>query len=462
MNNASGTIAGKYRSKLISAEKAAQLVKDGSQISYGSFHTKPIAFDEALAKRISNGDFKKMDIYITGTIAPIPQALLKMVEQKEHGDFGYQTTWYGPVERALSPTGVVSYVPLQFQDGDRIRGGANWHHCLSRDVSVIQTAAMDQYGNFNYGITNAYTRPDLLNSPLKIVEVNTNYPVVYGGSEESVNIDEIDYIIEGSNPEIFCIPHIEPTDQELKIAEHIIPMIKDGACLQLGIGGIPNIIGKMIAQSDLKNLGVHSEMFCDAYYDMYQSGKITNTKKRIDKGKSVFTFCLCTKETMEFMGNNPLLASYNSEYVTHHENIAAIDNVVAINGTMEMDIMGQASSEAIGYTQYSGTGGQLSFTIGAYESKGGVAILCLPSTFQDKQGNLTSKIKATLSPGSVVTIPRTIVSTIVTEYGAVNIKGLNLWNRTEALINLAHPDFRDELVAEAQKMNIWRKSNKIV
>ncbi len=461
MTFSTSNLLNRYKSKLITAEQAAKLVPEGARMSYGSFHTKPVAFDIALAERIAAGDLKKLDLTIIGTILPVPQVLLKMAEFADRGDYGYHTSWYGPIERMLAPKGVISFIPVQFQDTVRTRTEPLWHDSLRRDVTIIQAAPMDRFGNFNFGISNAHVRRDMLNTTLKIVEVNTNFPTVLGGAEEFLNIDEIDYVIEGTNPEMFCIPPIEPTDVETKIAEHIVPLIKDGACLQLGIGGIPNVIGKMIAQSDVKDLGVNSEMFCDAFYDMYKAGKITNNRKKRDIGKSVFTFSLCTKETMEFLHNNPLMASNNGDYVTEYSMLAAEDNMFAINSTLEMDLVGQCVSETIGSTQYSGTGGALSFTWGSYQSKGGTAVLCLPSTYTDKEGKLHSKIRATLSPGSVVTIPRSVVSTVATEYGVANIKALSLWQRTETIINLAHPDFRDELVAEARKLNIWRKSNKI-
>lgn len=461
MNQKVPGLLNRYKSKLITAEKAAHLVKNGDKLSYGSFHTKPVSFDIALADRIGNGGIVKLDVTIIGTILPPPQVLLKMAEMNDRGDFGYHTSWYGPLERMLASKGVISYIPVMFQDTVRTRTEPLWHDSMRRDVSVIQTATMDSFGNFNFGISNAHVRRDILNTRIKIVEVNTNFPVVYGGSEESVNIDEVDYVIEGSNPEMFCIPHIEPTEEEIKIAEHIIPHIKNGDCLQLGIGGVPNAIGKMIARSDLRDLGVNSEMFCDAFYDMYLAGKITNMKKKRDSGKSVFTFSLCTRETMDFINKNPLMASNNGDYVTEYSMLAAEDNMFAINSTLEMDLVGQCVSETIGPLQYSGVGGALSFTWGCYQSKGGTAVLCLPSSYRDKEGRLHSKIKGTLTPGSVVTIPRSVVSTIATEYGAVNIKALSLWDRTEAIINIAHPDFRDGLITDAQKMNIWRRSNRI-
>ncbi len=461
MNYTTSNLMSKYRSKIITAEKAAQLVKDGEKVSYGCFHTKPIAFDIALADRIASGEITKLDTSIVGTILPVPQVLLKMAEKNDTGDFRYNTSWYGPLERMLASKGVVSFAPMQFQDVIKTRTEPLWHESLRRDVAVIQCSPMDSFGNFNFGISNSLTRRDMLNTPIRIVEVNTNFPVVHGGAEEHLNIDEIDYVIEGTNPEMFYMPHIDATDEEVKIAENIIPLIRDGACLQLGIGGVPNAIGKLIAQSDLKDLGVHSEMFCDAFYDMYMSGKITNRMKKKDIGKSVFTFSLCTKETMDFMNNNPLMASYNGEYVTEYSNIKSEDNMFSINATLEVDLFGQAVSETIGTSQYSGTGGALSFTWGSYESKGGTSVLCLPSTYRDKEGELHSKIRGTLSSGSVVTIPRSVVSTIATEYGVANIKWISLWARSESLINLAHPDFREGLVKDAEKMGVWRKSNKI-
>ncbi len=461
MNYMLNSIQEKYRSKLISAEQAASMVKDGMKVSYGSFHTKPIDFDEALAKRIANGDFRQLDIFIVGTIMPVPQSLLKMAEMSDKGDFGYNTSWYGPLERMLHGKGVVNFVPIQYQDGTATRIEPVWHEDLRRDIAVFRAGSMDRFGNFNYGVTNGGTRKDVINTPIKIVEVNSNFPTVLGGMDESINIDEIDYIIESSNQEMFCIPHMEPEDVEVRIAENIIPLLKDGVCLQLGIGGVPNAIGKMIAQSDLKDLGVHSEMFCDAFLDLYRAGKITNMRKKRDTGRSVFTFTLCTKETMDFLDNNPLVASYNCDYVTNTFSIAQEDNMFSINSILEMDLVGQAVSESIGATQYSGTGGALSFTAGSYESKGGTAVLCFPSTFKDKEGKLHSKIKTSLTPGSIVTIPRSVISTVATEYGCVNIKGLGLWRRTEKIIGLAHPDFRDELIKEAEMMKIWRKSNKI-
>lgn len=450
-----------YKNKLITAEKAAQLVSNGAKVSYGCFYTKPVDFDLALANRIASGEITKLDTSIVGTILPVPQVLMKMVEMQETGDFKYNTSWYGPIERMFASTGVTAFAPMMFQDVIRTRTEPLWHDSLRRDVAVIQCSPMDSFGNFNFGIANSLTRRDMLNTPIKIVEVNTNFPVVFGGAEEHLNIDEIDYIIEGTNSEMFYMPKVEASEEEVKIAENIIPLIKDGACLQLGIGGVPNVIGKMIAKSDLKELGVHSEMFCDAFYDMYMSGKITNNRKKRDIGKSVFTFSLCTKETMDFMNKNPLMASHNGEYVTEYSNIKAEDNMFSINSTLEIDLLGQAVSETIGQTQYSGTGGALSFTWGSYESKGGTAVLCLPSTYRDKEGKLHSKIRSSLTPGSVVTIPRTVTSTIATEFGVANIKGISLWARAEKLISLAHPEFKDELVAEAEKMNIWRRSNKI-
>ncbi len=239
-----------------------------------------------------------------------------------------------------------------------------------------------------------------------------------------------------------------------------MPLIEDGSCLQLGIGGIPNAIGMLIADSDLKDLGINSEMFCDAFVKMYEAGKVTNKYKTRDKGRSTYTFCFATQETYDFMDNNPQCASYNADYTNNPKYIQMEKKVVAINNIVEIDLLSQVASETNGLRQISGTGGQLDFNIGAFESRGGKGILAFESTFTRKNGEVVSRIRPLLTPGSVVTIPRTCVHYVATEYGIVNLKGRSVWNRTEQLINLAAPQFRDDLIKEAKEMKIWSRTNK--
>jgi len=224
---------------------------------------------------------------------------------------------------------------------------------------------------------------------------------------------------------------------------------------------MPNAIGAMIAQSDLKDLGVHTEMLVDSFVDMYEAGRITCRRKQIDKGKMVYTFAMGTQKLYDFLDENPMAISYPVSYTNNPYVIAQNDNMVCINNAVQVDLFGQVASEASGPRHISGTGGQLDFIFGSYKSKGGKGFICLSSTIKDDNGNLVSRIVPTLEPGTIVTVPRTINYYVVTEYGIAMMKGKSTWERAEALINIAHPDFRDELIKEADKMKIWVKTNKI-
>ncbi|HEX9157335.1 MAG TPA: acetyl-CoA hydrolase/transferase C-terminal domain-containing protein, partial [Syntrophales bacterium] len=255
------------------------------------------------------------------------------------------------------------------------------------------------------------------------------------------------------------LPSAQPSEVDRKIAALIMDELEDGCCIQLGIGGMPNAVGSMIARSDLKDLGIHTEMFCDSMVEMAEAGRLTGARKATDRGKIVFTFCLGTRTSYEFLDRNPLCASYPVNYTNDPFVIAQNDRFVAINNCVEIDLFGQVCSESSGTRHISGTGGQVDFTYGAYRSQGGKAFLCLSSTF-DKKGTTVSRIKPLLTEGAIVTDPRALVSYVVTEFGIVNLKGKSTWERTEALISIAHPDFRDELVREAEKMGIWRRGNR--
>jgi acyl-CoA hydrolase len=213
----------------------------------------------------------------------------------------------------------------------------------------------------------------------------------------------------------------------------------------------------MIADSDLKDLGVHTEMLVDAYVDMYRAGKITNRNKKDNPGKLVYTFALGSHKLYDFIHKNPACACFPVGYVNNLERIAGNDKAVSINNAVEVDLYGQVCSESSGFRQISGTGGQFDYVYGSYHSKGGKSFICLPSTKKDKKGNITSRIRPFTDHGTIVTVPRTAVHYIVTEYGKASLKGKTTWERAEALVNIAHPDFREELIREAEKMGIWKK-----
>ena len=244
------------------------------------------------------------------------------------------------------------------------------------------------------------------------------------------------------------------------VAKYIVEQIPNGACLQLGIGGMPNAVGSLIAESDLKDLGVHTEMYVDAFVNIAKAGKINGSKKNINTGRQVYAFAAGSKELYDYLDDNPECMSVPVDYANDIDIISAHDNFISINNAVDIDLYGQVNAESAGIKNISGAGGQLDFVLGAYKSKGGKSFICLSSTFSTKDGELKSRIRPTLANGSIVTDTRANTNYIVTEYGMVNLKGLSTWERAEALISIAHPDFRDELINEAEQMNIWRRSNK--
>jgi acyl-CoA hydrolase len=373
---------------------------------------------------------------------------LKADPKREH--FIYLDWHLSGVGRKLYEQGLCNYIPFTYHQGPRVV-----RKYKDYDFVVVNTAPMDSRGYFNFGLCNSITSALITKAKKIIVEVNENQPVCLGGNQESVHISRVDYIIEGKNCPIMEIPPAKPTETDYKIAEHIMQEIQDGACLQLGIGGLPNVIGNLIAESNLRDLGVHTEMLVDSMVDLYEAGKVTGNFKTTDRFKMVYTFAMGTSKLYDFLHNNPACASYPVNYVNDPRAIAINTRVVGINNAIEIDLFSQVCSESSGTRQITGTGGQLDFIFGAFNSKGGKGIIALNSTFKDKDGNLKSRIVPTLTPGSIVTVPRSITQYVATEYRIVQLKGKSTWDRAKALISIAHPDFRDELTRQAYEMKIW-------
>jgi acyl-CoA hydrolase len=237
-------------------------------------------------------------------------------------------------------------------------------------------------------------------------------------------------------------------------------LIEDGSVIQLGIGGMPNAVGAMLAQSDLKDLGCHTEVLVDSYVDMYEAGVMTGRRKAFDRGRMVYTFALGSQRLYDFLHMNRAAASCSVDYTNDLNIASAHDKLVSVNNAIEIDLYGQVCSESSGTRHITGTGGQLDFINSAFKSKGGKGIVCLSSLKESKKGEKISRIVPTLTPGGIVTVPRTMVHYVITEYGAVDLKGKSTYERAELLISIAHPDTRDELIKAAQQQGIWRCCNK--
>ena len=439
-----------YQEKLTTAQEAVKVVKSGDWVDYGWCTNHPVALDKALAERKD----ELTDVKVRGGVTMWMPEIAKADDAGDH--FTWNSWHCSGIDRKIITKGVGFFSPMRYSELPRF-----YRENVSVDVAMIQVTPMDSHGNFSYALAASHLADMLEKAKVIIVEVNKNLPWVYGLTGTEINIQDVDYVVEGDNPEVAQLGGGgEPTAVDKAVAELIVPQIPNGACLQLGIGGMPNTIGAMIAQSDLKDLGVHTEMYVDGFVDMALAGKITGKNKALDKGRQVYAFAAGSKKLYDYVDRNPDVMAAPVDYTNDVRVLAQLDNFISINNAIDLDLFGQVNAESAGLKHISGTGGQLDFVMGAYLSKGGKSFICLSSTVTGKDGTVKSRIVPTLTPGSICTDPRSCVHYIVTEYGMVNLKGLSTWERAEALISIAHPDFREQLIQDAEKMHIWRRSNK--
>lgn len=440
-----------YSQKLVTAEEAAKVVQSGNWVDYGWAVNTPVAVDAALAKRMN----ELTDVNFRGGILMWVPEIFKIDNPAQHLTWN---SWHmGGIERKAIAEGFSFYSPIRYSELPRYY----YEIPTPPDVAVFQVAPMDSHGYFNFGPSASHLAAACEMSKTIIVEVNENMPRCLGGFKEGIHISKVDMIVEGNNPSIAEMGGgAAATEIDEAVAKLIVEEIPDGACLQLGIGGMPNAVGSLIAKSDLKDLGVHTEMYVDAFVDIAKAGKINGSKKNIDCGRQTYAFAAGTKKLYDYIDNNPECMSAPVDYTNDIRSISALDNFMSINNAVNLDLFGQVNSESAGTKNISGAGGQLDFVLGAYLSKGGKSFICCSSTFKAKDGQVKSRILPTLDPGSIVTDTRANIHYLVTEYGKVNLKGLSTWQKAEAIISVAHPDFRDELIKDAEKMHIWKRSNK--
>jgi len=426
----------------ITAEAAALMVQSGMWLDYGAVLGQPDVFDAALAKRLG----QVTNLRIRSCLSTRARAVLEADPKADHV-FWFSTHFSG-YDRRKHDQGIAHYLPVHLGEiPDYYRRFID-----PVDIAVFKTAPMDANGFFNFGPSNLWMRALVERAKVVIVEECAALPYVMG-VDTGVHISEVDFVLTGDNQPMAELPKPVITDVDRAVARLIAAEIEDGACLQIGIGGMPNAVCSLLAESNVQDLGIHTEMMTDGIVDLYRAGRITGAKKQLNAGKMVCTFSLGAQYLYDFLHKNPMVEFHPVDYTNMPHIIMQNDNVAAINNTTQMDLQGQAASESDGYRHISGTGGQSQFVRGAYASKGGKSFVCLASTFE-KKGERKSRIVTALTKGNIVTTPRSDMMYVVTEYGMVNLKGRTVAERAQLLISIAHPDFREELSREAHQHNL--------
>lgn len=427
--------------KVISLEEVLSLVKSGDHVVTGLGAGEAKLFLENLhtiADRVDN-------VTITNSLSTI---LPKFYQEQYKHSFNIDSMFFSPATRSSHGHGNVHYVPnhLYLSASDRIKH-------IAPDIFIGSATPPDKHGFMSLSLSNVYETQFIEKAKLVILEINENFPRTFGDNE--IHIDDVDYLVK-TNYQPPLLPDIEPNEKDLKIGKLIAEHIQDGDTIQLGIGGIPNAVSACL--KDKKDLGVHTEMMTSGMLDLIEQGVVTGKKKSLQKGKVVFSFALGSQRLYDYLDDNPSVIVGNGAYVTDPYVISQNDNMVSINTAMEVDLTGQVCSESIGHKQFSGTGGQFTTAVGAQMAKNGRSIIALYSSFTTKNemGERVemSKIVPSLKPGSIVTLTRNSVDMIATEYGIVSLEGTNVKERVERLISIAHPNFREELRAEAIKYGL--------
>lgn len=430
-----------YREKMITVQEALALVKSDTCIVTAVAAAEPQAFLgelHTIADRVKN-----VNVNICLSLRSYP--FLESAEYEE--SFDVVSWFHGPGSRKAQKLRKISYYPnnLHFMGSKRLTA-------IKPNIFVGTASYPDEHGFVSLSMSNVYEKEVLEQADIVIIEINKNCPRTFGDVELHVN--DIDYLIE-TDYELPIIPSAEPNEKDLAIGKYIAEYIKDGDCIQLGIGGIPNAVAKSLY--DKKDLGVHTEMLTAEMVALAKAGVINGKCKQSYKGKMVATFAMGTKEMYEYMDNNPSIAILNSAYVTDPYVVAQNDNQVSINTTLEVDLMGQCSSESLGSVQFSGTGGQTDTAVGAQMSKNGRSFIALYSTAMVKnpvtgEKEEVSKIVCQLKPGAAVSLSRNDIEYLVTEYGVVCLKGRTIKERVKLIISIAHPKFREQLLKEAEEI----------
>lgn len=433
-----------YKSKLVTPEAAAaKAVRSGDWVDYGFGAGFPELMDKALAKR--KDELK--DVKIRGGLVIRPR--IEVVEcDPEQSAFTYYSWHIGDYERKLQSRGLCKFMPMILRFLPDL-----YRHHIRVDAAFVPVSEPDENGYCGLGISCYAWRTIFEHARTVVFEINEQLPTLQGVDGSSrVHLSEADYIVEGEHEPLPIRTYKEPSSVEIAIARHVVKEIPDGAVLSLGVGGVPFTIAKMLAESDLKDLGCHTGTISDAFLALYKAGKLTNKRKEIDTGYSTWNLAMGSQELYDWLREEPgLFRPSDVDYVHSPERIGRMRNVISINGGVQLDLMGQENAESAGTRQLSGIGGQLDFLEGAFRSEGGKGFICLTSTHRNKDGSLKSNIVPFIPAGSTVSAPRTLIQYVATEYGIAKLSGLSLKERAEAMISIAHPDFREELERYAEE-----------
>ncbi|MBQ5996374.1 MAG: acetyl-CoA hydrolase/transferase family protein [Bacteroidales bacterium] len=413
--------------KAVSAEEAVKVIKSGDRVHLSAVASAPQCLIKAMCERGDRGELKNVHISHLHTEGPAPYA-----EAKYEGIFQLDSFFVGANARKDTQAGWADYIPIFLGETQRLyREGY-----LKCNVAMVQVCPPDEHGFVSLGTSVDATLSAIETADTVIAVVNKYVPRAFG--DALIPMSMIDIFVEDDKPLIEA-PFAEPDETEIAIGKHCAALIEDGACLQMGIGAMPNAVLAQLGNH--KDLGIHTEMFADGVLNLVEKGVITGAKKKLDRGKMVSSFLMGSKRVYDFIDNNPMVAMMDIGYTNDPFIVAQQPKMTAINSALQIDLTGQVCADSLGTRFWSGVGGQIDFVYGASRSKGGKSIIAMPSI--TKKG--VSKIAPVLSPGAGVVTTRSHMHWIVTEYGAVDLYGMPMQDRAKALINLAHPSAREEL-----------------
>jgi itaconate CoA-transferase len=433
-----------YQSKLTTPEAAVGRIASGVNLSMGMAMTEPPALLKALADRAAAGNVDGLKLYYFESTRIAAETVLRYeLTERIHP----YCMFLSPVERALIKRGeqdggrkILTYVPTNFSQSSKILT----EH-IGVDTFLVTVSPMDEHGYFTFGTGNDYSTKVARAAKHLIVEVNDQMPRVYG-SMPQLHVSEVEAIVENNVP-LLELPVRASVPEDAAIGKIVAEMVPDGACLQMGVGALPDLVCSYLRGR--KDLGIHTEALCPGMIELIEGGVVTNRRKRLNPGKTVFTFAMGQKAMYDFLDDNPSVESHPVDYVNNPYIISQNDNVISVNAALQIDLTGAVNAEHMLGHQYSATGGQLDFVRGAYASRGGKSIIACHSTAA--KGRVSRIVPRLDGP---VTTPRIDTHIVVTEFGWTNLKGKSSTERAYALIGLADPAFRDKLTADAKVMHI--------